>query len=60
MCLLEDTSIKRESINYLEIASSSTLYDFIVENTHVNDFESNSEFLHEGTLVEVDLSNTFL
>ncbi|KAF3680237.1 putative pre-mRNA-processing factor 6-like [Capsicum annuum] len=44
----------------MEITSSSTLCDLIAESTHGDDFETSSEYIHEDTFVEVDLSNTFL
>ncbi|KAF3662453.1 hypothetical protein FXO37_12442 [Capsicum annuum] len=60
MCLLEDSFLERESINCLETIPSSTLCSPIVENTRGDDLESNSEYIHGDTLVEVNLSDTFL
>lgn len=60
MCLLESSSMERESAHCLEISSSSTLCDIIVESTHGDDFLTSSEFRHEDTLVEVDLCYTSL
>ena len=59
MCLLEGTSIEREGVHYLEI-TSSTMCDLIVESTHGDDVETGSEYSHEDTLVELDLSDTIL
>ena len=60
MCILEGTFIVREGVHCFEITSSSTTCDLIVESTYGDDVETSGEYIHEYTLVEVDLSDTFL
>ncbi|KAF3667570.1 hypothetical protein FXO38_08518 [Capsicum annuum] len=59
MCLLEGTSIEKKYVHCLEI-TSSTMYDLIVESTHVDHVETSSKYIHEDTLVKVNLNDTFL
>ena len=56
----DESTLKGKECVVAEATSSSTLCDFIVESTHGDYWETSSEYTHESTLVEVDLSDTFL
>ncbi|KAF3635224.1 hypothetical protein FXO38_24735 [Capsicum annuum] len=58
--LEDESTLKGKECVVAEATSSSTLCDFIVESTHGDYWETSSEYTHESTLVEVDLSDTFL
>ncbi|KAF3654896.1 hypothetical protein FXO38_14919 [Capsicum annuum] len=58
--LEDESTLKGKEYVVAEATSSSTLCDFIVESTHGDYWETSSEYTHESTLVQVDLSDTFL
>lgn len=60
LCKLEDSTLEKEYVYYLEIScSSSSLSTPIVKDTHVDDLESNSEYIPKEILVDVSLWDTF-
>ena len=58
LCLLEDSSLEK-GVSCLEIASTYSLCASFIEDTYGDDLESNSEYMHEDTLVEVNFRDTF-
>ncbi|KAF3660763.1 Subtilisin-like protease SBT3.3 [Capsicum annuum] len=58
--LEDESTLRSKECVVVEATSSFTLCDFIVESTHGYYWETSREYTYEGTLVEVDLSDTFL
>ena len=50
LCLIEDFSLEKEGVISLEIASTSSLCASFIEDTHGDDLESNSEYMHEDMI----------
>lgn len=59
--LLEDKSILigKECIVW-KMTSSFTLYGVIIESIHGDGWKTSSKYTHEGTIVEVDFTTTYL
>ncbi|KAF3629144.1 hypothetical protein FXO38_22542 [Capsicum annuum] len=58
--LKDESTLKGKGCVVLETTSPFTLCDFIVESTHGDECETSSNYTHKGTLVEVNLIDSFL